>query len=141
MSQKDLRELLWDQFLFCHQQVTSLFSWFPSVTQVIYKCWWAEFALPSLFGQQPWPWSPDGAGQSIYSGACWPQGETQMCRNPTSCCPPRLFPAYQGCCADEPSRVEVSHDLETVSGSGRKFSEAKQERNGPKKHPPPHLGA
>lgn len=46
-----------------------------------------------------------------------------------------------GCHADEHAEAEVGHHLETVSGSGTKFSEAKQKRNGPEKHTPPHSGA
>lgn len=52
-----------------------------------------------------------------------------------------LSPAHYGHHADEHGGIDLSHLLETVSGSGRIFSEAKQERNAPEKHPPPQFGA
>lgn len=85
---------------------------------------------------QPWPWNPDSAAQTRYSSACWPQDEAQTCGNSMSCWSTWLFPAHCGCCTGEHDGVGVSHHLKTVSGSGRKFSEVKQERNGSEKNLP-----
>lgn len=53
-----------------------------------------------------------------------------------SCWSTRLFPAHCGCCTGEHDGVGVSRHLKTVSGSGRKFREVKQERNGSEKNLP-----
>lgn len=65
----------------------------------------------------------------------------KTCRNPGSSWFPLLFPAHSGHHAGDNGEIELSCHLEIVPGSGRIFSEAKQEKDALRKHPPSQLRA